>query len=556
MLKSILIDNYVLIKHLEIDFHKGFSVITGETGAGKSIILGAMNLLFGQRSDTKSIRQGAERCTIEGHFDISSYNLEKFFSDNDIEMDASDTILRRDLSSNGKSRAFINDIPVTLAQLKELASKLIDIHSQHQNLALGTQSFQTDLVDAIANNSICKDEYLNVYTEYSELKKELDELESQAATNSADLDYIRFQYDTLQQTKLVDGEQEELEEELEILEHAEDIKEQLYRASSLFDNDETGIIGNLKQALQALRQASKNYSGAEELAERTESALIEIKDIFSETDSAADSINFNPERLEQVNDRLDTIYTLEKKYKADSVADLIAIMEKYGKQLERVDSFDELIAELTKKISKAEKELKKAASELTATRKKAAVTIEQQISSMLVPLGIPNIQFKIDIQPKEVYDETGADDIRFMFSANKAVPVQELSAVASGGELSRVMLSVKSLLAGAKTLPTIIFDEIDTGVSGAIADKMAQMMQQMCADGHQVLAITHLPQIAACGDYHYKVYKEDDDDSTQTGIIKLNKEERITEIAQMMSGTTLSKAAIENAKSLIENNGR
>ena len=556
MLKSILIDNYVLIKHLEIDFHKGFSVITGETGAGKSIILGAMNLLFGQRSDTKSIRQGAERCTIEGHFDISSYNLEKFFSDNDIEMDASDTILRRDLSSNGKSRAFINDIPVTLAQLKELASKLIDIHSQHQNLALGTQSFQTDLVDAIANNSICKDEYLNVYTEYSSLKKELAELESQAATNSADLDYIRFQYDTLQQTKLVDGEQEELEEELEILEHAEDIKEQLYRASSLFDNDETGIIGNLKQALQALRQASKNYSGAEELAERTESALIEIKDIFSETDSAADSINFNPERLEQVNDRLDTIYTLEKKYKADSVADLIAIMEKYGKQLERVDSFDELIAELSKKISKAEKELKKAASELTATRKKAAVTIEQQISSMLVPLGIPNIQFKVDIQPKEVYDETGADDIRFMFSANKAVPVQELSAVASGGELSRVMLSVKSLLAGAKTLPTIIFDEIDTGVSGAIADKMAQMMQQMCADGHQVLAITHLPQIAACGDYHYKVYKEDNEESTQTGIIKLNKEERITEIAQMMSGTTLSKAAIENAKSLIENNGR
>ena len=556
MLKSILIDNYVLIKHLEIDFHKGFSVITGETGAGKSIILGAMNLLFGQRSDTKSIRQGAERCTIEGHFDISSYNLEKFFSDNDIEMDASDTILRRDLSSNGKSRAFINDIPVTLAQLKELASKLIDIHSQHQNLALGTQSFQTDLVDAIANNSICKDKYLNVYTEYSSLKKELAELESQAATNSADLDYIRFQYDTLQQSKLVDGEQEELEEELEILEHAEDIKEQLYRASSLFDNDETGIIGDLKQALQALRQASKNYSGAEELAERIESALIEIKDIFSETDSAADSINFNPERLEQVNDRLDTIYTLEKKYKADSVADLIAIMEKYGKQLERVDSFDELIAELTKKISKAEKELKKAASELTASRKKAAVTIEQQISSMLVPLGIPNIQFKVDIQHKADYDETGFDDIRFMFSANKAVPVQELSAVASGGELSRVMLSVKSLLAGAKTLPTIIFDEIDTGVSGAIADKMAQMMQQMCADGHQVLAITHLPQIAAYGDYHYKVYKEDDDDSTQTGIIKLNKEERITEIAQMMSGTTLSQAAIENAKSLIENNGR
>ncbi len=556
MLKSITIDNYVLIEHLEIDFHKGFSVLTGETGAGKSIILGAINLLSGQRADAKSIRQGADRCTIEGHFDISNYHLEDFFTDNGLDIDSSDTILRRDLSSNGKSRAFINDIPVTLTQLKELSNRLIDIHSQHQNLALGSQLFQTGFVDTIANNNTELNSYSKCFEEYIKLQKELSELKKQAANSNDDLDYIRFQYDTLLQAKLVDGEQEELEEELEILEHAEEIKEQLYRASMLFDSDEGGVISNLKQILQSLRQASRNYSGAEELADRTESTLIEIKDIFAETTNAAESINFNPERLQQVNDRLDTIYSLQKKFKTDSVAGLITTMEQYGKQLDMAGSFDYIIEEVEKRLKNAEKALKKSADNLTSTRKKSASVIEKDISKMLVPLGIPNIQFHIDIELKEIYDETGQDDIRFLFSANKAVPMQELSTVASGGELSRVMLSIKSLLAGAKTLPTIIFDEIDTGVSGAIADKMAQMMQQLCRNGHQVLAITHLPQIASYGEHHYKVYKEDNDDATRTGIKLLNRDERIIEIAQMMSGTSLSQAAIENAKSLIENNGR
>lgn len=556
MLKSITIDNYVLIEHLEIDFHKGFSVLTGETGAGKSIILGAINLLSGQRADAKSIRQGADRCTIEGHFDISNYHLEDFFTDNGLDIDSSDTILRRDLSSNGKSRAFINDIPVTLTQLKELSNRLIDIHSQHQNLALGSQLFQTGFVDTIANNNNELNSYSKCFEEYIKLQKELSELKKQAANSNDDLDYIRFQYDTLLQAKLVDGEQEELEEELEILEHAEEIKEQLYRASMLFDSDEGGVISNLKQILQSLRQASRNYSGAEELADRTESTLIEIKDIFAETTNAAESINFNPERLQQVNDRLDTIYSLQKKFKTDSVAGLITTMEQYGKQLDMAGSFDYIIEEVEKRLKNVEKALKKSADNLTSTRKKSASVIEKDISKMLVPLGIPNIQFHIDIQLKEIYDENGQDDIRFLFSANKAVPMQELSTVASGGELSRVMLSIKSLLAGAKTLPTIIFDEIDTGVSGAIADKMAQMMQQLCRNGHQVLAITHLPQIASYGEHHYKVYKEDNDDATRTGIMLLNRDERIIEIAQMMSGTSLSQAAIENAKSLIENNGR
>lgn len=556
MLKSITIDNYVLIEHLEIDFHKGFSVLTGETGAGKSIILGAINLLSGQRADAKSIRQGADRCTIEGHFDISNYHLEDFFTDNGLDIDSSDTILRRDLSSNGKSRAFINDIPVTLTQLKELSNRLIDIHSQHQNLALGSHLFQTGFVDTIANNNNELNSYSKCFEEYIKLQKELSELKKQAANSNDDLDYIRFQYDTLIQAKLVDGEQEELEEELEILEHAEEIKEQLYRASMLFDSDEGGVISNLKQILQSLRQASRNYSGAEELADRTESTLIEIKDIFAETTNAAESINFNPERLQQVNDRLDTIYSLQKKFKTDSVAGLITTMEQYGKQLDMAGSFDYIIEEVEKRLKNVEKALKKSADNLTSTRKKSASVIEKDISKMLVPLGIPNIQFHIDIQLKELYDETGQDDIRFLFSANKAVPMQELSTVASGGELSRVMLSIKSLLAGAKTLPTIIFDEIDTGVSGAIADKMAQMMQQLCRNGHQVLAITHLPQIASYGEHHYKVYKEDNDDATRTGIMLLNRDERIIEIAQMMSGTSLSQAAIENAKSLIENNGR
>ena len=556
MLKSITIDNYVLIEHLEIDFHKGFSVLTGETGAGKSIILGAINLLSGQRADAKSIRQGADRCTIEGHFDISNYHLEDFFTDNGLDIDSSDTILRRDLSSNGKSRAFINDIPVTLTQLKELSNRLIDIHSQHQNLALGSQLFQTGFVDTIANNNNELNSYSKCFEEYIKLQKELSELKKQAANSNDDLDYIRFQYDTLLQAKLVDGEQEELEEELEILEHAEEIKEQLYRASMLFDSDEGGVISNIKQILQSLRQASRNYSGAEELADRTESTLIEIKDIFAETTNAAESISFNPERLQQVNDRLDTIYSLQKKFKTDSVAGLITTMEQYGKQLDMAGSFDYIIEEVEKRLKNVEKALKKSADNLTSTRKKSASVIEKDISKMLVPLGIPNIQFHIDIQLKEIYDETGQDDIRFLFSANKAVPMQELSTVASGGELSRVMLSIKSLLAGAKTLPTIIFDEIDTGVSGAIADKMAQMMQQLCRNGHQVLAITHLPQIASYGEHHYKVYKEDNDDATRTGIMLLNRDERIIEIAQMMSGTSLSQAAIENAKSLIENNGR
>lgn len=556
MLKSITIDNYVLIEHLEIDFHKGFSVLTGETGAGKSIILGAINLLSGQRADAKSIRQGADRCTIEGHFDISNYHLEDFFTDNGLDIDSSDTILRRDLSSNGKSRAFINDIPVTLTQLKELSNRLIDIHSQHQNLALGSQLFQTGFVDTIANNNTELNSYSKCFEEYIKLQKELSELQKQAANSNDDLDYIRFQYDTLLQAKLVDGEQEELEEELEILEHAEEIKEQLYRASMLFDSDEGGVISNIKQILQSLRQASRNYSGAEELADRTESTLIEIKDIFAETTNAAESINFNPERLEQVNERLDTIYSLQKKFKTDSVAGLITTMEQYGKQLDMAGSFDYIIEEVEKRLKNVEKALKKSADNLTSTRKKSASVIEKDISKMLVPLGIPNIQFHIDIQLKEIYDETGQDDIRFLFSANKAVPMQELSTVASGGELSRVMLSIKSLLAGAKTLPTIIFDEIDTGVSGAIADKMAQMMHQLCRNGHQVLAITHLPQIASYGEHHYKVYKEDNDDATRTGIMLLNRDERIIEIAQMMSGTSLSQAAIENAKSLIENNGR
>ena len=556
MLKSITIDNYVLIEHLEIDFHKGFSVLTGETGAGKSIILGAINLLSGQRADAKSIRQGADRCTIEGHFDISNYHLEDFFTDNGLDIDSSDTILRRDLSSNGKSRAFINDIPVTLTQLKELSNRLIDIHSQHQNLALGSQLFQTGFVDTIANNNNELNSYSKCFEEYIKLQKELSELKKQAANSNDDLDYIRFQYDTLLQAKLVDGEQEELEEELEILEHAEEIKEQLYRASMLFDSDEGGVISNIKQILQSLRQASRNYSGAEELADRTESTLIEIKDIFAETTNAAESISFNPERLQQVNDRLDTIYSLQKKFKTDSVAGLITTMEQYGKQLDMAGSFDYIIEEVEKRLKNVEKALKKSADNLTSTRKKSASVNEKDISKMLVPLGIPNIQFHIDIQLKEIYDETGQDDIRFLFSANKAVPMQELSTVASGGELSRVMLSIKSLLAGAKTLPTIIFDEIDTGVSGAIADKMAQMMQQLCRNGHQVLAITHLPQIASYGEHHYKVYKEDNDDATRTGIMLLNRDERIIEIAQMMSGTSLSQAAIENAKSLIENNGR
>ena len=556
MLKEIHINSYVLIDRLDIDFQEGFSVMTGETGAGKSIILGAMNLLLGGRADSRTIMQGADKCTIEGVFSIAGYGLEQFFKENELDYSPDDTILRRELLQSGKSRAFINDTPVSLNQMRDLGCRLIDIHSQHQNLALGTQSFQLDVVDTIASNSTIKASYEQSFDNWSALKAELARLKAEFESDNTDREYLEFQLKGIDDARLKEGELQELEQESDILEHAEEIKQELYRASELISGDEEGTLTRLRGALQSLRSAQKNWPQAEELSERLDSCLIELKDIAETVDDAQENINFDPARLEQVNERLDLIYTLLKKHKKENITELLELAESIRTRLDRSGSYELDIEKLTRQVEAARAEMQKRAAELTKSRFKASDTIIKDIKALLVPLGIPNVQFGIDIQPAAEFDRTGHDDLRFMFSANKAVPMQEISLVASGGEIARVMLSVKSLIASVRTLPTIIFDEIDTGVSGAVAEKMALLMEQMAGGGRQVLAITHLPQIAALGHTHYKVYKTEEKDATRTRIALLDYNERIREIASMMSGATLTQAALDNAKTLIDNNGR
>ena len=556
MLKEIHINNYVLIDRLDIDFQEGFSVMTGETGAGKSIILGAMNLLLGGRADSKTIMQGADKCTIEGSFSIAGYGLEQFFKENELDYFPDDTTLRRELLQSGKSRAFINDTPVSLNQMRDLGCRLIDIHSQHQNLALGTQSFQLDVVDTIASNGNIKAKYEQSFDNWSALKAELARLKAEFESDNTDREYLEFQLKGLDDARLKEGELQELEQESDILEHAEEIKQELYRASELISGDEDGTLTRLRGALQALRSAQKNWPQAQELSERLDSCLIELKDIAETVDDAQEGINFDPARLEQVNERLDLIYALLKKHKKDSITELLELAESIRTRLDRSGSYELDIEKLTAQVDAAHADMEKCAAELTRSRRKASDVIIKDIKDLLVPLGIPNVQFGVDIQPAAAFDRTGYDDLRFMFSANKAVPMQEISQVASGGEIARVMLSVKSLIASVRTLPTIIFDEIDTGVSGAVAQKMALLMEQMAGGGRQVLAITHLPQIAALGHTHYKVYKTEEKDATRTRIALLDYNERIREIASMMSGATLSQAALDNAKTLIDSNGR
>lgn len=556
MLKEIHIRNYVLIDKLDIVFKDGFSVMTGETGAGKSIILGAMNLLLGGRADSRTLLHGSEKCTIEGIFSIGGYGLEQFFDDNNLDFDPDDTIMRRELSSSGKSRAFINDTPVTLAQLRDLGYRLLDIHSQHQNLALGTHSFQIDVVDTIASNNAVKAGYEQSFDKWTELNTSLSRLIAEFESDNTDRSYLQYQLEGLETACLKDGEQEELEQESDILDHAEEIKQELFNAFQTMSADEDGCLQKLRNALQSLRTASKNFPQAQDLAERLDSCIIELKDIADTIDDAQESVIFDPSRLEQVNERLDLIYSLEKKHKKDSIAQLLELIDNIRIRLDRTDSYEYEIGQLTRQVQNARIEMEKQAAELSKTRKKAADTIIRDIKGLLVPLGIPNVQFSIDIQPSAGFDRTGHDDLRFMFSANKSVPMQELQAVASGGEIARVMLCIKSLMAGARALPTIVFDEIDTGVSGAIAEKMALLMKQMSAGNRQVLAITHLPQIAALGQTHYKVFKTDDDGATRTHITMLDGDDRIREIAGMMSGSTLTRQALDNAKALIDNYGR
>ena len=551
MLQSIHIQNYALIEMLDIDFHPGFSVITGETGAGKSIILGAIGLLLGQRADIKAIKKDANKCIVEAHFNISSYQLESFFEEHEMEYDAQECILRRELYASGKSRAFINDSPASLAQMKELGEKLVDVHSQHQNLLLNHEDFQLNVLDILAHNEKELTEYKQLYANYKQTCNQLNELIDQAEKSRQDEDYIRFQLKQLDEANLQEGEQTELEQEAETLSHAEDIKAALYRADQILASDEMSLLSATKECMQTLHGLSKVYTPSQEWTNRLESCYIELKDLSHEIANASEDVEFNPTRLDYVNERLNLIYSLQQKHHLSTVEELIALTEDYRKQLDNITSFDDRIAELTFQKDNLYNKVIKQASILTQLRQKAAKEVEGQMQHLLVPLGMPNVRFAVEMTLRNEPGSKGMDSVSFLFSANKNGTLQQVSSIASGGEIARVMLSLKAMIAGAVKLPTIIFDEIDTGVSGSIAEKMALIMQEMGQADRQVISITHLPQIAARGTTHYKVYKEDTDTGTNSHIRQLNNEERINEIAHMLSGATLTEAALNNAKALL-----
>ena len=551
MLRHLYIKNFTLIDTLDIELHPGFSVITGETGAGKSIILGAIALLLGQRADSKTIKQGAEKCTIEAQFDLSRYNMEDFFSENDIEYDAGDCIVRRELTATGKSRAFINDTPVQLSQLKELGERLVDVHSQHQNLLLNKQDFQLEVVDIIANNSAALSQYRKTFADYQAAERQLAKLEEDIAQNRQNIDFLQFQYDELTAAKLYPEEQEELEQKSETMTHSEDIKSALYTADSAMQADETGIVTSLRSAINAMRSISHVFPDAKELTERMDTAYIDLKDIAQEISGQLESIDFDPAELDRVNSRLDRIYDLEKKYHAETIGELLTLQEDLQQKLSNIENSDEALAELRQQAENLKEQCAKQADKLSREREKAARQIEKEMQERLVVLGMPNVRFRIQIT-QSALNRNGQDQVAFLFSANTSTPLQPVSQVASGGEIARVMLAVKAMISGAVKLPTIIFDEIDTGVSGKIAEKMAEIMQEMGANERQVISITHLPQIAALGTAHYKVSKKETAQGTTSSMEELTPEARIGEIAQMLSGSDVSEAAIQNAKELLK----
>lgn len=553
MLKQLYIRNFTLIDTLDIHFNPGFSVITGETGAGKSIILGAINLLLGQRADVKSIKSNSSKCVIEAHFDISRYNMQDFFIENNIDFDDTDCILRRELNSSGKTRAFINDTPVALNLMRTLGQQLIDIHSQHQNLLLNEEDFQLNVVDIIAKDRELLIKYKEHFNAYKDAKKAVDRLCKEIEENKKNEDYIRFQLKELTEAELKDGMQEELERESEKLSHVEEIKTALYSAGTSLNSYESdnNVLDKVKEASRSIIGITSIYPEISSISDRLESCFIELKDISDEINSEADNIEFDPSRLEQINSQLDKIYSLEQKYHVSNIADLINIQNNQEKQISNIDNSDEELDKLKSEEARLLKECEAIASELTEIRTKASKVIEQEMRNRLIPLGIPNVRFSIKIENKNI-SEDGHDRISFLFSANTSTPVQPVAQVASGGEIARVMLSLKAMISGAVKLPTIIFDEIDTGVSGKIAEKMGDIMQEMGKANRQVISITHLPQIAAKGTTHYKVFKEETEHGTSSRMLILSKDERTKEIAQMLSGSEISDAAINNAKELLK----
>lgn len=552
MLKSLKIENFALIDHLDIDLSNGFSVITGETGTGKSVFLGAISMMLGQRSDAKMVREGANRCIIEGVFDLAGYNLQAFFLHNDLEYDESECIIRREVSVMGRSRAFINDTPVTVAQLKELGNSLIDIHSQHQNLLLSDRNFQLNILDTLASGNSEHCEYIALYNEYKALRGRLDALKENLEKNRRDEDFIRFQLDEIDSLQLREEEQEELEQEQMQLSHAEDIQAALCGALNILDGEDgRNVLQSLREAANALSRVASHYQAASDLSERLEANYIELKDCCSELSLHSDKVVFSPERLEFVDNRLSAIYDLQKKHRAASLPQLLAIADSMRERLLNIEGGDEEIAQIEKRLKKLTREITEAAAKLTAKRREAAQTLQEKITAILVTLGMPLIRFGVEFSATPDFTSQGVDAVKFLFSANSISPMQPLSEVASGGEMARVMLALKSLIADTVQQPTLIFDEIDTGISGLLAERMGRLMQQMGSLDHQVISITHLPQVAALGVAHYKVYKEESECGTKTNIIELKGEERVREIAQMMSGERLTEAALDNARMLL-----
>lgn len=551
MLKQLYIRNFTLIERLDMTFNGGFSVITGETGAGKSIILGAIGLLKGQRADSKLIKRGSEKCVIEAHFNLSRYGMEKFFNDNDVEYDADDCIVRREITAAGKSRAFVNDTPVPLSVLKELGEQLIDVHSQHQNLLLGKQDFQMEIVDIIADDKDLLDNYRKAYGDYREKQRQLDDLQERLTSNKANADFLLFQYEELDRANLVEGEQETLEAQANQMSHYEDIKTALYQADKAMSAEGTGVTENLRTAINALHSIEGVLPMAGELASRMDADFIDLKDIADELEGQLDKVDFDPKELDSINDRLDKIYSLQKKYHCDTVSQLIEIRDNLKKQLDGIENGDYDLQQVKNEVAKSMKLAIQKADSITKVRKTAAKKIEEEIKQRLVALGMPNIQFTINLESSELSAD-GADKVAYMFSANRNMPMQPVAQVASGGEIARLMLSLKAMVSGAVKLPTIIFDEIDTGVSGKIAEKMADIMCEMGNNERQVISITHLPQIAAKGATHYKVYKEDRGDTTVSTMKLLCGEERVNEIAQMLSGSDITEAAVSNARELLK----
>jgi len=551
MLQSLFIQNYALIEKLDIRFMSGFSVITGETGAGKSIILGAIGLLLGQRADVKSLRTGASKCIIEARFDVSAYGMQPFFAYHELEYEP-ECILRREVYASGKSRAFINDTPASLSQMKELGEQLIDVHSQHQNLLLNQEGFQLNFIDILAHNDHLLSQYRECYQAWKQHTRRLQELIEQAAQSKADEEFVRFQLQQLDEAALQADEQEELEQEAETLSHAEEIKGALYKAEQLLLGDEGGLLPALKEGYTSLRSVSRYHASLQELAQRAESSYIELKDIAQELALQNEKIGFNPVRLDEVNTRLNLLYTLQQKHRVSTVGELMALADEFRNRLTGITSLDEEIATLTESCENLRQEVIRFAAELTESRRPVAAAAEQEMASRLALLGMPNVRFRVELGQRKEVGPSGQDTVTFLFSANKNGQLQNITSVASGGEIARVMLSVKAMIAGAVQLPTIVFDEIDTGVSGEIADRMADIMHEMGAANRQVISITHLPQIAARGAAHYKVYKEDNDTETNSHIRLLTAEERVEELAHMLSGATLTEAALNNARALLQ----